>query len=230
MTLPTLALPKYRTKIKSTDKPISYRPFIVREEKVLLVAMESKEYSMISDAIKHIVNECTFHKLDIDSLPVFDLTYLFLNIRAKSVGETVNPIMMCGNCNNNIPVEVDLTKIKIKTNDKHKTKIQLEGDVGCVMKYPTTNVDKENENFDKATSSIANCIEMIYSGDEVFKTSELESQEVVDFIEDLSHSNFEKLIEFFDTMPKLSYDIEYTCDKCNEKNVRVLEGLGDFFL
>ena len=235
MTLPTQKLPKYRIKMPSTGESVSYRPFVVKEQKVLMIAMESGEYSMVADAIKHIVHECTFNTIDVENLSVFDLTYVFLNIRAKSVGETAEPLISCDACGHQNPVVVELTKIKVKNNKNHNKKISLDNDFGIVMKYPRINPDigdvESASNIANAPiMAVAECIDLIYKGDDVFKAKECEEKELIDFIEGLTHKQFEKIIDFFETMPKLSHTVKFKCSECEKDNSVQLEGLGDFFL
>lgn len=233
MTLPTLTLPKYQTKVPSTGETVSYRPFVVKEEKVLLIALESNQHSMIARAIKEIVRECTFGQVDVDNSPVFDLIYLFINIRAKSVGETTEPIFLCQNptCGKQNAVEINLTKIEVKKSPEHTNKISLGDEVGVVLKYPKLNTDGAEEDFDNSSiKTITECIDLIYHGDEIFKAREQTEEELVDFVENLTHHQFESILNFFSTMPKISYNVKFDCVECREETSLELEGLGDFFL
>ena len=231
MALPTLTLPKYHITVPSTQEMVEFRPFIVREEKILMLALESEEYPQICTALKDVVNACTFEKLDTDNLSIFDLCYIFLNIRAKSVGEIVTPSMMCGGCKEVTPVEINLTDVEVQRNEKHTDKIDLGEGVGVKMKYPTLTFDeKGTEPTDVSVKVVADCIEMIYTEKEVFKCEDISSEELLNFIENLQHSQFEQILEFFTTMPKLEHTIKYTCKGCGDENTVVLEGLTDFFL
>ena len=230
MTLPTLTVPKYRIKVPSSGEMISYRPFLVKEEKILLIALEGQEYNAISNAMKHIVDECTYNKLDIDNIPSFDVSYLFINIRAKSVGETSEPLIKCSKCDFQNTVEVDLTKLKVKFDKKHTNKISLGNDIGIVMKYPTLKSDDKNETVELGINMISECVELIYNGDTIHKANEYTTEELATFIEGLTHKQFELILHFFDTMPKLSCDIKFKCSNCEHDNKIKLEGLGDFFL
>ena len=203
---------------------------MVTKEKILLIALEGGQYSQITDAIKHIVSECTFNKIDTEKIPVFDLIHIFINIRAKSVGETVEPIVTCKKCEHGNQIEIDLTKIKIKNNKKHNSKISLGDDLGVVMKYPTVKSDTDNPSEISATDIVATCVDLVYKGEDVYKASEYTSKELVDFIEGLTHDQFEKILEFFDTMPKLTHTIKFKCASCGLENTTTLEGLNDFFL
>lgn len=231
MTLPTLALPKYKINVPSTGKTVSFRPFVVKEEKVLLIALESGEYSMIASAIKNVIKECTFGEIDTENSPVFDLCYIFINIRAKSVGETTEPVFLCEHCNTQNPVVIDLTSIEVKQDENHTNKIALGEDLGVVMKYPKLNTTDENsEGVNSSIEAISACIELVYKGDEVFKSSEQTSEELVEFIENLTHSQFESILNFFTTMPKISHNVKFNCVKCEKETSLELEGIGDFFL
>jgi|TARA_R110000824_G_scaffold58888_9_gene158778 hypothetical protein len=231
MTLPTITLPKYKLKLHSAGNAVSFRPFVVKEEKVLMIAMESGNFNMIVTAIKDTVKSCTFDKINVDELPVFDLCHLFLNIRAKSVGETAEPILYCQHCDAPNPVEIDLTKINIDEDKEHTKKISLGGELGIVMKYPVLSEDVESEEQEQISiKSIADCIDIIYEGDAIHKSSEYKDEELKTFIEGLTHKQFESILNFFSTMPKLHHDVKFKCAKCEKENEFALEGLGDFFL
>ena len=233
MPLPTLTLPKYQIEVPSTGKTISFRPFVVKEEKVLLIALESNQHSMIARAIKDIVKECTFGEVDVEQSPIFDLVYLFINIRAKSVGETTEPIFLCQNpkCGKENPVEINLTKIKVKKLKEHTNKISLGENLGVVLNYPKLNTEDSNQEFNNSTiNTISECIDLIYQGDEVFKASEQTEEELIEFVENLTHRQFESILNFFNTMPTITYDVKFNCVKCQEETQLELEGLGDFFL
>ena len=231
MTLPTLTLPKYKIDVPSTGKTVSFRPFVVKEEKILLIAMESGEYSMISNAIKDVIKGCTFGEVDTENSPVFDLCYLFINIRAKSVGETTEPVFLCEHCDTQNPVEINLTDIKVKQDKEHTTKISLGEDLGLVMKYPNLNTTDESESGENSSiESISDCIELIYKGDEVFKASEQTPKELVEFVENLTHVQFENILNFFSTMPRISHEVNFNCVKCEKETSLELEGIADFFL
>ncbi len=229
MTLPTVTIPKYTTKLTSTDELVHYRPFIVKEEKVLLIALESGEYEQISRALKDIVKACTFDKLDVESLPIFDLCYLFINIRAKSVGEVVEPNLTCPSCKATTLVKIDLTEIKINKKPEHTTKIDLGDGLGIVMKYPVL-FEKQLEGDSVDIQVIANCVEMIYQNEKLWKLEDTSIEEIVNFIEHLTHKQFEKILQFYETMPEFKHEVKYKCSKCEKENSVVLEGIGDFFL
>ncbi len=232
MTLPSPTIPKYEIRVPSTGETVSYRPFIVKEEKVLLIALESNQYSMIANSIKDIVNTCTFEKLEMNTMPVFDLCYLFLNIRAKSVGETAEPTFLCQNCECANSVEVNLTDIQVIKEDTHTNKISLGEGLGILMKYPVLVPETPDgmEVGDASVKSVCDCIDMIYTNEEVHKAKDYKPEELSEFVENLTHKQFESILKFFTTMPKISHTVEFKCVKCKEENEIELEGLGDFFL
>ena len=230
MKLPSVALPKYQIYVPSSGEKVFYRPFVVKEEKVLLIALESGEYPMIAKAIKDIVDACTYGQLKTDQMPIFDLCYLFLNIRAKSVGETVEPNLVCQSCTFKNPIEINLSEIKVMGDLNKNKKLNLGENVGMVLKYPALNSEEEISGVDISLGSIADCIEMIYEGDNVFKSEDINKKELVEFIENLTHHQFELILEFFADMPRLSHTVKYNCSQCGKENEVTLEGLGDFFL
>ena len=232
MTLPSPTIPKYEIRVPSSGESVSYRPFLVKEEKVLLIALESNQYSMIANSIKDIVNTCTFGKLEMDTMPVFDLCYLFLNIRAKSVGETAEPTFLCQNCECPNSVEINLTDIQVKKEETHTNKISLGEGLGVIMKYPVLVPDAPDEIQvgESSIKSVCDCIDMIYTDEEVHKAKDYKPEELSEFVENLTHGQFESMLQFFTTMPKISHMVEFKCVKCKEENEIELEGLGDFFL
>tara|TARA_X000001382_G_scaffold121604_1_gene104018 strand:- start:695 stop:1387 length:693 start_codon:yes stop_codon:yes gene_type:complete len=230
MKLPSVALPKYQIHVPSTGEKVFYRPFVVKEEKVLLIALESGEYPMIAKAIKDIVNSCTYEQLDVETMPIFDICYLFINIRAKSVGETVEPNLICKSCKFKNPTEINLSEIQVMGDLSKDKKLKLGENVGMVLKYPALNTEEDVDGVDLSLHSIADCIEMIFEGDNVFKAEDIKKEELVGFIENLTHQQFESILEFFAEMPRLCHSVNYTCSQCGEKNEVTLEGLGDFFL
>ena len=233
MTLPTLTLPKYKLTIPSSKEKIFFRPFLVREEKALLIAFEGEEIDNIINAMKDIIRECTFGSVKPETLPLSDMCYLFLNIRAKSVGEVAEPALTCYACNETNTVEVDLTKLKVTKDKNHSNKIDFGENKGVVMKYPTLGMKSVFTNQIHSPDNLkfaAECIDTVYDGDKVYKSTEYTIEELEEFITGLTHSQFDKILEFFETMPKLSHDVDFTCVKCGEENKMTLEGIRDFFL
>ena len=236
MALPKLNTPTYELEVPSTDEKIKYRPFLVKEEKILMIAMESKDNGQIINAVKDIVSECTFNKLDIASVPMFDVEYIFLNIRAKSVGEVSKLKLLCPDDKKTYAdVEVDLTKVNVEVDDKHTNKLVVDEkrNLGVVLKYPTMNVLKsgtmENPTTEQIFDVLTECVDHIYEGDKIYPAKDSTQQEIKEFFEDLSQDSFVKIKSFFDTMPRLRHEIEVTNPVTNVKSKVVLSGLNDFF-
>ena len=236
MALPKLTTPTYELEIPSTDQKIKYRPFLVKEEKILMMAMESKSSADITQAVKDIVNECTFNKVDISNMPMFDVEYIFLNIRAKSVGEVSKLKVLCQDDKETYAtVEVDLTEIQVQVDDDHTNKIELTDEMGVIMKYPTIDSFTEN-NLDDINASnmldvIVTCIAQIYDkkGEEVFDSKDSSKKELIDFVEQLNTMQFQDIQKFFDTMPTLKHTITVKNPKTKKESKVTLAGLSDFF-
>lgn len=238
-----MALPKantaiYTTKIPSTEQVVKFRPFLVKEEKALLIAQQSEDHNVMVNTLKSILTDCVIDKLDIQSLAIFDLEYLLLQIRAKSIGEIAELMFSCDTCNDpkaKAKVFIDLTKIQIIKNPLHKKKIELFDNVGVVMQYP--NIDDVtkfgelnlDENIDDVFSLIIASIDYIYDGNEIYHSKEQSKDELEEFINNLTQQQFKLIQEFFETMPKLRQDVAYTCPVCNKFHNRYIEGIESFF-
>ena len=237
MTLPTIEVPKYKLKIPSSGKMVTFRPFLVKEEKILLTVLETNSNTTsLTEALVHLINNCIITKgIDVEALPPFDLEYIFLQLRAKSVGETVELQVRCKNedCSlGDFPWEVDLGDMKVIKNKKHTNKIELSDELGIIMKYPTMK-DSYGLNIkdtDDIFGAITSCIDSIYTKEEVFSSKDHTKEELEEFIEQLSPEYFKKIIVFFETMPSMSNDIECTCPKCKEVTTIGLRGIEDFFI
>ena len=237
MALPKIITPTYELVIPSTDEKIKYRPFLVKEEKILLLAMESGENNDIVQAIKDIVDECTFNKLKdkLGLMPTFDVEYIFLNIRAKSVGEIATLRLRCPDDYETIAkVDVNLTEIEVQTDEGHTNKIELTDEMGIVMKYPTIDSfagDMSEINASNMLEVISGCIDSIYDkgGEEVFEAKDQTKKELIEFIEQLNSKQFKNIQGFFDTMPKLKHTIKVKNPKTKKESEVVLQGLNDFF-
>jgi len=236
MALPKLTTPTYELEVPSTDEKVKYRPFLVKEEKILLMAMESGENKEIVQAVKDIVTECTFGKLNLGTMPMFDVEYLFLNIRSKSVGEISKLNVLCPDDKKTYAsVEVNLSEIKVQVDDGHTNKIELTDEMGIIMTYPT--IDSFNETgIQTITASnmlevIGNCVLQIYEekGEKVYEAKDQTKKELNDFIESMNTSQFKKLQKFFDTMPKLKHEITVKNPKTKKESKITLMGLNDFF-
>ena len=236
MALPVLITPTYELEVPSTEEKIKYRPFLVKEEKILLIALESNESLDIVQAVKTIVDDCTFSKLDLGNLPMFDVEYIFLQIRAKSVGEVSKVRILCqDDMDTYTDVEINLTEIQVEVIEGHTNKIELTDEMGIIMKYPTidsfqgtgiTTIDSSN-----MLDVISSCILQVYDkkGEDVHYAKDQTAKELIDFIEQLSSQQFKDLQKFFDTMPRLKHTIIVENPKTKVKNTVVLNGLNDFF-
>lgn len=237
MALPINATPVYTLEVPSTKKSVKYRPFLVREEKALLVAQQSEDPEVMINTLKEVISGCVKDDLDVDSLATFDIEYIFTQIRAKSVGEEIELIFPCNHCNDEkakVKIGFDLTKIKVETAPEHTKKIELFGDVGVVMKYPTIDVIQKIENLntsdiDAVFSVVAKCIDYIYNGDELFYAKEQTQSELEEFLNNLTSDQFANVQKFFETMPKMRQEVKYKCPVCGADNHTVLEGLAAFF-
>ena len=236
MALPKLTTPTYELEVPSTDEKIKYRPFLVKEEKILLIAMESGEQESIVTAIKDIVTECTYGKVDLGSLPMFDVEYICLQIRSKSVGEVSTLKLLCPDDKETyVNVDVDLSEVMVHVDKGHNPKIELTKEMGMIMTYPT--IDSLNDvggsdiNASNMLDVISSCVLQIYDkkGEEVFDAKDQTKQELVEFVEQLNTKQFEEVQKFFDTMPKLKHIIEVENPKTKVKSEIVLQGLNDFF-
>ena len=239
MALPKLTTPTYELEIPSTDEKISYRPFLVKEEKILLMAMESGKNEYIINAVKQIVSECTFNKLKVGTMPMFDIEYIFLNIRAKSIGEDIKMTITCpDDKTTQVPVTVYVDEIKVIKPKDHKIDIVLDDKMTLRMKYPSLNqfvnnnftVDDNPESIvDKTFQVVADCMDTVYTGEDAWDASDYSPSERMDFVNQLSSKQYKQVEKFFDTMPKLSHTIEVVNPNTKQKSSIVLEGLADFF-
>ena len=236
MALPKLTTPTYELEVPSTDEKIQFRPFLVKEEKILLIAMESGKNEDIIEAVKQIVEECTFNKLNLGTMPMFDVEYIFLQIRSKSVGEVSKLKLLCPDDKKTYAeVEVKLDDVKVQVEDGHTNKIELDNDMGMIMTYP--NIDSfKASGITTITASnmldvIGTCILQIYEqkGEKVYEAKDQTKKELNDFIEQLQSKHFKKVQQFFDTMPKLKHTIKVKNPKTKKESEIVLVGLNDFF-
>ena len=236
MALPKLNTPTYELEVPSTDEKIKYRPFLVKEEKILLMAMESGKNEDIVQAVKDIVLACTFDKLDVSNLPMFDVEYIFLNIRAKSVGEISKLKLLAPDDKKTyVDTEINLTEVEVQVDDNHTNKIELENDMGIIMTYPTIDSFMET-GIQTVTASnmldiISSCILQIYEkkGEKVYNSKDQTKKELTEFIESMNTKQFKEVQAFFDTMPKLKHTIKITNPKTKKTSEVTLSGLNDFF-
>jgi hypothetical protein len=237
MALPKLTTPTYELEIPSTDEKISYRPFLVKEEKILLMAMESGKSEDIINSVKTIVSECTFNKLNVETLPMFDVEYLFLNIRAKSVGEISKIKILCPDDNKTyVTTEVDLTKVNVEIGEAHSNKIELQDEMGIIMTYPTLESFREigldaKIKAENMLDLIGACILQIYeqNGEKVYDAKDQTKKELNEFVESMNTKQFQDVQKFFDSMPKLKHTIKVKNPKTKKTSDVILTGLNDFF-
>ena len=238
MILPKISVPTYSLEIPSIKKEIKYRPFLVKEEKILIIAMESDDMKQIMDAVKTVISNCIITKgIKVDQLATFDIEYLFLNVRGKSVGESVDVLITCpDDGTTQVPVSINLDEIKVTVDENHSRDIKLDDVLTLRMKYPSLKEFVKN-NFDNTESASVNdtfemisaCVEQIYSEEESWNASDTTKKELNEFLEQLTTNQFKEIEKFFDTMPKLSHTIKLKNPNTGEVSEVVLEGLNSFF-
>jgi hypothetical protein len=227
MALPKLNVPVYETILPSTESVIKFRPFLVKEEKLLLTALEDGSESSMMQAIKKIIQNCVQGNIDVDKLPLFDVEYLFLRLRAKSVGEESTIGIKCTECDSSTEVSINMEEIEVTKPEGHNKKIMISDDVGVMMSYPviTTSgiIGKDGMEITK------NCIKMIFTGEETHERGSFTDKELDDFLESMESKQFAKITNFFETMPKLQHTVNFNCISCKKENLVTLEGLDSFF-
>ena len=236
MALPKLTTPTYELEIPSTDEKVKYRPFLVKEEKILMMALETKNESDIVQAVKDIVSSCTFNKVNLDAMPMFDVEYVFLNIRAKSVGEVSSFNVLCPDDGKTYAkCEVNLTDVKVQVEDDHTNKIELGNGMGMIMQYPTINSFAETGiktiTAENMLEVISSCILQIYEeeGKKVYDPKDQTKKELTEFIEQLNTNQFKDVQKFFNTMPRLKHVVKVKNPKTKKESEITLTGLNDFF-
>ena len=237
MPLPSLVVPTYELILPSTEKEVKYRPFLVKEEKLLLLALESEDNKNITNAIKTVLTNCILTKgIKIETLPTFDIEFLFLNVRAKSVGEDVELVVVCpDDGTTEVSIKIDLEEIKVQKNPEHTNKIKISDTMILELKYPSleqfikNNFDLEGITADQSFDLIVSCIDKLYDDEEVYAFSDYTKKEWKDFLDQMNSSIFKNIQNFFETMPKLSHKIEITNPKTSVTSEVVLEGLSSFF-
>lgn len=242
--LPKIDVPIYTVKLLSTGKPVRFRPFTVKEEKLFLMTNETDDVKAILETTKQVLNNCILDEVDIENLPMFDIENIFLNIRARSVGEIIKLNYKCNNivtnekgedskCDNLVNIELNVLEIKPEENNQHDKKIVISENVGIVMKYPSFKLF-ENVNLSDDPNSIIEtalkCIDYIYDKDNIYYSKDIPKQELDEFIDSLQSKDLEKIKKFFETMPKLKKQVHFKCKKCEyEENINV-EGIESFFV
>jgi len=238
MPLPTIVTPTYELELPSTGKKVKYRPFLVKEEKLLVLALETEDTKDISTAIKTVLKNCIQTRgVKVENLPTFDIEFLFLNIRGKSVGEEVEVNLIAPDDEETqVPVTISIDDIKIQRSEEHNSKVKLDDTLMMEMKYPSldqfikSNFDFGDEvSMDQSFDLIASCIDKIYNEEEVWSTADCTKKEVKDFLEQMNSMQFKEIEKFFETMPKLSHSVTFTNPKTKVESTVVLEGLSSFF-
>ena len=240
MPLPTIATPSYELKLPSSNKKIKFRPFLVKEEKILILALESKNQIEITNAVKDVLKQCILTRgIKVDDLPTFDIEYVFLNIRAKSIGEDIKMVVTCPDDNKTkVPVTVYVDEIQVVRPEGHTTDIVLDDKMTLRMKYPSLNQfvknnfnteDEADTMVDKTFRVVADCIDTIYTEEDAWDAKDYTPQERLDFVQQLNSKQYKEVEKFFSTMPKLSHKIEVVNPNTKEKGSVILEGLADFF-
>ena len=234
MPLPVLDVPTYDLTLPSTNQPYKYRPFLVKEEKILLMAMEGENEADIMNAVCQIIGNCILDdNFKVSILPLFDIEYVFLKLRAKSIGETSRLELKCKECETPNPIAVDLSSIEVTKNKDHTTNIKLTDDVGVIMKYPTpksmTTLSSPEGTVAAAFEMLETCVESIYLGEEIHDMTDYTFNEKREFFDSLTQGQFENIQQFMETMPKLEHDVSFTCKECKTENNLKIEGLQNFF-
>ena len=241
MPLPKISTPTYELVLPSTGKTIKYRPFLVKEEKILILALESQSTKEITNAIKQVLKDCILTKgIKVEELPTFDIEYIFLNVRGKSVGESLDLIITCGDDGETqVPVTVFIDQIEVQKDPEHSTDIHLDADLVLRMKYPSldqfikTNFDfsaeQSSSNIERSFDIIISCIDVIFNAEESWSAADSTKKELTDWIETLNSNQFKEVEKFFDTMPRLSHTVKVTNPKTKVESDVTLEGLTSFF-
>ena len=240
MALPSNSTPVYSLVVPSLKKTVNYRPFLVKDQKALMLAQQSEDEKVMVDTLKDVITSCITDDIDVNSLAMFDLEYIFTQLRSKSVGENVELILSCDedhgeqNKDAKLKVSVNLSDIQVESKEGHDKNINLWGDVGVVMKYPSVDILKKFQNLketdtDSVFNIISQSIDYIYDGNEVYHSKEQSKSEMSEFVNNLTTEQFQKIQKFFETMPKLTYDIDYNCPVCSKAHKVRLEGMDSFF-
>lgn len=238
MALPMNSMPTFNMTIPSTGKVVRFRPFVVRDEKALLIAQQSEDVKVMVDTLKTVLSNVLIDDVDVDKLAIFDLEYMFLQVRGKSVGEDIELFFSCDNDHGEqnekarSKVTIHIGDLEVKKDPEHTNKIKLFGEVGVIMKYPTLDISDYLDNLDdidQVFEIVADSIDMIYDGEEVYHSGETSKEEMMQFLNNLTSEQFIKIQKFFETMPKLTTEVEYKCPICGKEHHKVLEGLANFF-
>jgi hypothetical protein len=242
--LPKIDVPIFELTLPSTGKPLRYRPFLVKEEKLFLMAAEANDIKTVVDAVRQVINNCCLDEIEVEKLPIYDIEYIFLKLRARSISEIVNLKYRCFNeiadesgekkqCTGSVEFDIDLLNIEPTRVENHTNKIQINDKLGMVMKYP--NFELLNEfatdiNNEKLLELILNCIDFIYDEETVYHAKDSTREELIDFVDSLPAASFTKIQDFFETMPKIKHKLHFNCPKCSHEEDIVIEGVQSFFV
>ena len=239
MALPMNNTPIFNLTVPSTGKIIRFRPFLVKDEKALLIAQQSEDVLVMVDTLKGVIKSCVIDEINTDDLSTFDIEYIFIQIRGKSIGETVELLFPCdddhGDQNEKAvtKVRIDISKIQVEKAKGHTNKINLFGDVGIMMKYPTIDsakkLERSGDDMDSIFEIVADSIDYIFQGEDIFYAKEQSREELLQFLNNLTSEQFLKLQNFFENMPRLKTEVDYKCPICGKEHHKVLEGLQSFF-
>ena len=230
--LPKLDVPNYELEVPSSDKKLKFRPFLVKEEKVLLIALESQDQKEMLRAMKEIIATCTYEEFDVENSPLFDLEYIFLRIRAKSVGETTTIRIKCEDGKNFAQVEVPLEEVNVEVDEKHTNKIEINKDISVIMDYPKVDIQDsvvEGQEVVSFFNVIKQCIYQVIDGETVHEKTDMDDKDLDDFLGGLTNKHLVEFRRFFETMPKLKYEVKYKHPKTKKFEKKVLEGMQSFF-
>ena len=234
MALPKLNTARYETTVPSTGRTVEYRPYLVKEEKILMIALESQNQNAVLRAVKDVIESCVFDDINVNNLAIFDVESLFISLRAKSVGEGVEVNVKCEECDGENQHKVDLEEIAIPEIKDQEKNIMLTGDVGVTMRYPSfedmENIEGEGlQSVEGIMNLISNCVDSVYDKDSVYKGSDQSENEMTEFVESLNSEQFQKLSDWFEGMPAISHTIKFDCISCKAHNEQELRGLQSFF-
>ena len=241
--LPKLDVPIYETKLISNGEVVRYRPFLVKEQKLFLMAAESEDPKDTVNAIKQVLRNCVLDDIDVENMATFDIEYLFLQLRARSIGEVVNLRFNCNNnvtekgeevkCGNLVKIDVNILEVNPTKNESHTNKVQITDKIGVVLKYPTFGTIDSNEidtqDMQQILNVIVSCIDYIYDEEQVYYAKDTKKEELVEFIENMKQTDVEKLSAFFTSLPKIKKDVHFHCNKCGYEEDITLEGVQSFF-
>jgi hypothetical protein len=244
MALPKIDVPIYETKLISNDKTIRYRPFLVKEQKLFLMAAESDDVADTISAIKQVIQNCVIDEIDVESMATFDIEHLFMQLRARSVGEIVQINYNCNNkikddegekvCGGKVKFDINVLDIKPLKDPTHTNKIVINDKMGMVMKYPTfktvNKLDVNSNDMQQVLEIITGCIDFIYDDDKIYYSKDTTKEELIEFVENLTQTELEKIQNFFNTLPKFKKDLHFKCGKCNYEEDIVVEGIQNFFV